>query len=54
MQFQMQRYYLQFSYFGKHFRGLQKQFYRPADLHLQTEEKIRENYQKDEITVQVV
>ena len=50
---QMQRYFIQFSYWGKNFKGLQKQFHRPKNLHKLHEEDIKEHYIKDEITVQV-
>ena len=50
---QMQRYFIQFSYFGKKFSGLQKQFFRPANIHSLDEEDLREIYTKDEVTVQV-
>ena len=50
---QMQRYFLQFSYFGRKFSGLQKQNYRPPDLHTFGEEEQQEIYKRDEGTVQV-
>ena len=50
----MQRYFIQFSYWGKNFKGLQKQFHRPKNLHKLHEEDVKEHYTKDEITVQVL
>jgi len=48
----MQRYFIQFAYWGKRFRGLQKQDHRPIKLHQLPEEEIRSHYEKDEKTVQ--
>ena len=50
----MQRYFIQFAYWGKRFRGLQKQDHRPLKLHLLPEEEIISYYEKDEKTVQVI
>ena len=50
---QMQRYFIQFSYFGRKFHGLQKQFHRPSNLHQLDEVDLRELYRADEVTVQV-
>ena len=49
----MQRYFIQFSYFGRKFHGLQKQFHRPSNLHQLDEVELRELYRADEVTVQV-
>ena len=50
----MQRYFIQFSYFGRKFHGLQKQFHRPNNLHQLGEEDLQELYTADEVTVQVI
>ena len=50
---QMQRYFIQFSYFGRKFQGLQKQFRRPPNMQKLGTEDLREIYKKDEVTVQV-
>ena len=50
----MQRYFIQFAYWGKRFRGLQKQDHRPLKLHQLPEEEIISYYEKDEKTVQVI
>ena len=39
---QMQRYFIQFTYWGTRFRGLQKQRLRPLDLHKLPEDEISE------------
>ena len=39
---QMQRYFIQFTYWGTRFRGLQKQSLRPLDLHKLPEDEISE------------
>ena len=39
---QMQRYFIQFTYWGTRFRGLQKQLHRPLDLHKLPEDEISE------------
>ena len=38
----MQRYFIQFTYWGTRFRGLQKQRHRPLDLHKLPEDEISE------------
>ena len=48
----MQRYFIQFTYWGTQFRGLQKQLHRPLDLHKLPEDEISEVYTRDEVTVQ--
>ena len=49
----MQRYFIQFSYFGRKFHGLQKQFHRPPNIHQLDDEDLEELYRADEVTVQV-
>ena len=50
---QMQRYFIQFSYFGGKFQGLQKQFHRPNNVHQLDDGELQELYRADEVTVQV-
>ena len=50
---QMQRYFIQFSYFGRKFQGLQKQFHRPNNIHQLGDEDLEKLYRADEVTVQV-
>ena len=50
---QMQRYFIQFSYFGRKFNGLQKQFQRPHNVHKLGAEELEKLYSEDEATVQV-
>ena len=47
---QMQRYFIQFTYRGNRFQGLQKQFLRPLDLHHRPPDEIRDFYVQDEVT----
>ena len=46
----MQRYFIQFTYRGNRFQGLQKQFLRPLDLHHRPPDEIRDFYVQDEVT----